>query len=245
MSTSVARSASASTATTYHAGRLLIGQQPRADDGRHRRGLPRQHRHRPADHVSSTRSTRRTRREMIAQILGVPFLGFAFTIAIGSPLLDYIGMRLLLPLSAVSLHRSARCSCSSAGSIATGSGIYTDALGRGAPHGHRLGARRDGHQSADRGALSDGTRPTKLNLLHAWWPGGLVIGGLLGVAMTAAVSAGRPSSRRADSGHRRHRPQPAASRIRRPSARPPASRWERCSASSSSRSSSCCSCRCS
>src|SRR5258708_40146049 len=37
--------------------------------------------------------------EMIANILGVPFLGFALTIAIGSPLLDYIGMRLLLPLS--------------------------------------------------------------------------------------------------------------------------------------------------
>ena len=31
----------------------------------------------------------------------VPFLGFAFTIAIGSPLLDYIGMRLLLPLSGI------------------------------------------------------------------------------------------------------------------------------------------------
>src|SRR5437773_6419663 len=26
----------------------------------------------------------------------------------------------------------------------------------------------------------------KLNTLHAWWPGGLVIGGLLGVAMSAA-----------------------------------------------------------
>src|SRR6266404_5335303 len=37
--------------------------------------------------------------EMIANILRVPFLGFALTIAIGSPLLDYIGMRLLLPLS--------------------------------------------------------------------------------------------------------------------------------------------------
>ena len=30
--------------------------------------------------------------EMIGNILGVPFLGFAFTIAIGSPLLDIIGM---------------------------------------------------------------------------------------------------------------------------------------------------------
>jgi hypothetical protein len=38
---------------------------------------------------------------MIGTILGLPFLGFAFTIAIGSPLLDYIGMRLLLPLSGI------------------------------------------------------------------------------------------------------------------------------------------------
>src|SRR5579863_4244969 len=36
--------------------------------------------------------------EMIGSILGVPFLGFAFTIAIGSPLLDAIGMAILLPL---------------------------------------------------------------------------------------------------------------------------------------------------
>ncbi len=31
--------------------------------------------------------------EMIATILGVPFLAFAITIAIGSPLLDVIGMQ--------------------------------------------------------------------------------------------------------------------------------------------------------
>ena len=46
--------------------------------------------------------------EMIANILGVPFLGFAMTIAIGSPLLDYIGMGLLLPLSGICFqHRDA------------------------------------------------------------------------------------------------------------------------------------------
>src|SRR5947209_20478783 len=39
--------------------------------------------------------------EMIGAVLGIPFLGFAFTIAIGSPLLDYIGMRALLTLSGV------------------------------------------------------------------------------------------------------------------------------------------------
>src|ERR1700685_3525279 len=39
--------------------------------------------------------------EMIGAVLGVPFLGYAFTIAIGSPLLDAIGMGVLLPLSGV------------------------------------------------------------------------------------------------------------------------------------------------
>jgi hypothetical protein len=41
--------------------------------------------------------------EMIGAILGIPFLGFALTIAIGSPLLDVIGMGLLLPLSGILL----------------------------------------------------------------------------------------------------------------------------------------------
>src|SRR5665213_4554284 len=39
--------------------------------------------------------------EMTGAILGVPFLGFAFTIAIGSPLLDFIGAAILLPMSGV------------------------------------------------------------------------------------------------------------------------------------------------
>src|ERR1700689_1608934 len=39
--------------------------------------------------------------EMIGSVLGVPFLGYAFTIAIGSPLLDAIGMGILLPMSGV------------------------------------------------------------------------------------------------------------------------------------------------
>ena len=38
---------------------------------------------------------------MIGTVLGVPFLAFAITIAVSSPLLDIIGMGLLLPLAAV------------------------------------------------------------------------------------------------------------------------------------------------
>ena len=62
--------------------------------------------------------------EMLGQILGIPFLGFALTIAIGSPLLDYIGMRLLLPLSGVCFTLGTLVMLFAA-NLASGSGIYT------------------------------------------------------------------------------------------------------------------------
>src|SRR5512147_357888 len=62
--------------------------------------------------------------EMIAGILGLPFLGFAATIAIGSPLLDYIGMGLLLPLSGVCFTAGALIMMF-AGSLSDGPGVYT------------------------------------------------------------------------------------------------------------------------
>ncbi|CAN5916159.1 hypothetical protein BH11GEM2_BH11GEM2_41070 [soil metagenome] len=60
---------------------------------------------------------------MIGSILGVPFLGFALTIAIGSPLLDYIGMKLLLTLSGVAFTAGMLLTLF-AGSLATGAGVY-------------------------------------------------------------------------------------------------------------------------
>jgi fucose permease len=122
--------------------------------------------------------------EMIANVLGLPFLGFAFTIAIGSPLLDYIGMGLLLPLAGVCFTAGA-LSMMFAGSLADGPGAYTviwvGALVTGIGWGlvetvvNPLIA-----------SLYPEEKTGKLNTLHAWWPGGLVIGGLLGVAMSAA-----------------------------------------------------------
>jgi MFS family permease len=122
--------------------------------------------------------------EMIAQVLGIPFLGFALTIAIGSPLLDYIGMRLLLPLSGISFLLGTLVMIF-AGNLASGPGIYTvlwlGALLMGIGWGlvetviNPLIA-----------ALYPHDKTTKLNLLHAWWPGGLVIGGLLGVGLSSA-----------------------------------------------------------
>ena len=121
--------------------------------------------------------------EMIANILGLPFLGFAATIAIGSPLLDYIGMGLLLPLAGVCFTIGALVMMF-ASSLSSGAGVYNviwiGALVTGIGWGlvetvvNPLIA-----------SLYPEEKTGKLNTLHAWWPGGLVIGGLLGVAMSA------------------------------------------------------------
>src|SRR5206468_5324957 len=98
--------------------------------------------------------------------------------------LDYIGMRLLLPLSGICFMAGALIMLF-AGSLATGAGIYNviwiGALITGLGWGlvetvvNPLIA-----------SLYPEEKTGKLNTLHAWWPGGLVIGGLLGVAMSAA-----------------------------------------------------------
>jgi fucose permease len=119
---------------------------------------------------------------MIGTILGLPFLGFAVTIAVGSPLLDAIGMALLLPMAAVCFTVGALIMIF-AGSLASGVDVYTvlwvGALVTGIGWGlvetviNPLIA-----------ALYPHDKAVKLNILHAWWPGGLVIGGLLGVALS-------------------------------------------------------------
>jgi len=121
--------------------------------------------------------------QMIANVLGLPFLGFAFTIAIGSPLLDYIGMGLLLPLAALCFAVGALLMVF-AGSLASGDGVYgviwAGALLSGVGWGlvetviNPLIA-----------SLYPNDKTNKLNILHAWWPGGLVIGGLLGVILSS------------------------------------------------------------
>src|SRR6185503_4362702 len=61
--------------------------------------------------------------EMIANILAVPFIGFALTIMIGSPLLDIIGMGLLLPLAGI-MFIGGTMTLVFAGTLASGVGVY-------------------------------------------------------------------------------------------------------------------------
>jgi len=120
--------------------------------------------------------------EMIATVLGVPFLAFAITVAISSPLLDVIGMGLLLPLSGI-LIPAGMLIMAFAGNLASGVGTYHTLWLGAAIAGVGWGF-AEGVMNPLIASLYPDEKTGKLNAAHAWWPGGLVIGGLAGVAMT-------------------------------------------------------------
>jgi len=128
----------------------------------------------PIDHLHSA--------TMIANILGVPFLGFALTIAIGSPLLDYIGMKLLLPLSGIAFS-TGMLLILFADRLASGVRIY-DLIYLGAIIAGIGWGLVETVVNPLIATLYPEDKTAKLNAVHAWWPGGLMIGGLLGVAMS-------------------------------------------------------------
>jgi MFS family permease len=180
MSTSVARTAAVP--TVYHRSRLLmvssLALTMAGVSAAFRANIASDLQRAFLDPIDKAHSA-----EMLGQILGIPFLGFALTIAIGSPLLDYIGMRLLLPLSGVCFTVGTLIMLFAA-NIATGPGIYT-ALWTGALVMGIGWGMVETVINPLIAALYTEDKTAKLNLLHAWWPGGLVIGGLLGVAMSS------------------------------------------------------------
>ena len=120
--------------------------------------------------------------EMIASVLGVPFLGMAITIAIGSPLLDVIGMGLLLPLAGI-LMSLGMLTMAFAGNIASGAQVYNVLWIGAAVAGVGWGL-VEGVMNPLIASLYPDDKTAKLNAAHAWWPGGVVIGGLLGVGLS-------------------------------------------------------------
>ena len=120
--------------------------------------------------------------EMIASILGLPFLGYAVTIAIGSPLLDFIGMGLLLPMAGV-LFSAGMLLMIFAGNLASGGNIYEWLWFAALVTGIGWGLVETVVNPLIATLYPD-EKTGKLNSVHAWWPGGLVLGGLLGVAMS-------------------------------------------------------------
>jgi MFS family permease len=120
---------------------------------------------------------------LLGSALGIAFLGFAFTVAFGSSLLDFLGMRNILIACSLSFVSGTLLTIF-ADSIAHGAAIYNVVW-----LGMLLSGIGWGCSEAVINPLTTTLYPDdkthRLNVLHAWWPAGNVIGGLLGLAIGA------------------------------------------------------------
>ena len=119
---------------------------------------------------------------MVGKALGMTFTGFALTLLFGSALVDLIGMKRMLLLSALSY-------------VAGAVGLMAVTLMPVGPTVETLVLLSLLLTGLGWGAVEAASNPMittlypeekthRLNILHAWWPGGIVVGGLLGVAIT-------------------------------------------------------------
>jgi MFS family permease len=115
---------------------------------------------------------------MYGQVLGAVFLAFAATLLFGSPLIDAVGMRNVLLICAGSFIAGSLLVIS-ADKLASGTGVYWVVW-----IGMLLTGVGWGCSEAVINPLTTTLYPNdkthKLNVLHAWWPGGIIIGGVLG-----------------------------------------------------------------
>jgi hypothetical protein len=119
--------------------------------------------------------------EMIGSALGSAFLGFAVTVFVTSAFLDQIGMRRML-IACGLCFLGGTTLIVGAGAAATGMTIYHLVWA-----GMLLSGIGWGLAEATINPLTARLYPEdtthRLNVLHAWYPGGLIAGGLLGVLL--------------------------------------------------------------
>lgn len=114
--------------------------------------------------------------EMTGAALGSSFLGFSLTLFIASPFLDAIGMRRMLVGAAACLIGGTLL-VTNAGSLGEGIslfhlvwfGMFLCGIGWGAV---------EATINPMTTALYPEDKTARLNMLHAWWPAGLIVGGL-------------------------------------------------------------------
>ena len=120
---------------------------------------------------------------MVGEVIGATFIGFALTLLFGGALLDFVGMKRMLVFSAVGyLAGSAMVIAASLLEVTWTSywlvygGLLLTGLGWGAV---------EAATNPLVSALFPEEKTRRLNILHAWWPAGIVVGGLLGVSLGA------------------------------------------------------------
>lgn len=120
---------------------------------------------------------------MVGEALGITFTGFALTLLFGSALVDLVGMKRMLLLSALGYVAGA-LGLLAATTMPVGPAVETTVLVSLLLTGLGWGA-VEAASNPMVAALYPQQKTHRLNILHAWWPAGIVVGGLLGVAITA------------------------------------------------------------
>ena len=123
----------------------------------------------------------KTSATMLGEIMGILFLGFAITLFIASPFMDTIGMGRALAMAAI-LVIAGNIVLVFAESIASGSDIYWVLWAGMLLKGMAWGFVESAINPATASLYPD-DKTHRLNVLHAWWPAGLIVGGLSGVAI--------------------------------------------------------------
>lgn len=120
---------------------------------------------------------------MVGEALGATFTGFALTLLFGSALVDLIGMKRMLMLSAlgyvagaIGLLASTMMPIGGAVESVVLLSLLLTGLGWGAV---------EAASNPMVAALYPEEKTHRLNILHAWWPAGIMVGGLLGVGISA------------------------------------------------------------
>ncbi len=116
---------------------------------------------------------------MIGQALGAAFLAFSLMLMVTSTLLVRIGMKRMLIFASVAFI-VASIMIAFCGSIASGHNVYYVIYAGMFINGLAWGA-VEGTVNPMVASLYPDQTTHRMNMLHAWWPAGLIVGGLLGV----------------------------------------------------------------
>lgn len=120
---------------------------------------------------------------MVGEALGATFTGFALTLLFGSALVDLVGMKRMLLLSALGYVAGA-LGLLAATMMPVGPSVEMVVLASLLLTGLGWGA-VEAASNPMVATLYPEEKTHRLNILHAWWPAGIVVGGLMGVAISA------------------------------------------------------------